>query len=45
MYPVIKINNLPEAFKSLKKPKALQINSSKINVSKTIWIDEWLNAS
>ena len=45
MYPVIKINNLPEAFKSLKKPKALQINSSKINVNKTIWIDEWLNAS
>ena len=45
MYPVTKINNLPQAYKSLKKPKALQIKPSTINLNKTIWIDEWLNAS
>jgi len=44
MYPVIKINNLPNAYKSLKIPKALQIDPSKINDSKEIWIEEWLNA-
>jgi len=45
MYPVTKIKTLPKAYKSLKKPKALQIKPSTINLNKTIWIDEWLNAS
>ena len=45
MYPAIKINNLPEAFKSLKIPKAIQIAPSLINENKNIWIEEWLNAS
>jgi len=45
MYPVTKINNLPEAFKSLKIPKALQIDPIIINSNKEAWIEEWLNAS
>jgi len=45
MYPVTKINNLPTAYKLLEIPKALQIDPSKINDSKDIWIEEWLNAS
>jgi len=45
MYPVIKINNLPEAFKSLEIPKALQIDSDIIRSNKEAWIQEWLNAS
>jgi len=45
MYPVIKLDNLPEAFKSLKKPKTLQINPSLINKNRDVWIEEWLNAS
>ena len=45
MYPVTKIDNLPEAYKALKQPKALQIKPSTINLNKTIWINEWLNAS
>ena len=45
MYPVTKINNLPKAFKSLKFPKALQIDPFLINQNKNIWIEEWLNAS
>jgi len=45
MYPVIKINNLPEVYKSLEIPKALQIDPSIIKSNKQIWIEEWLNAS
>ena len=45
MYPVIKINNLPEAFKALEIPKALQIDPSIIRSNKEVWIQEWLNAS
>jgi len=45
MYPVTKIDNLPKAFKSLKKPKVLQILPSSISKNKDIWINEWLNAS
>ena len=45
MYPVTKINNLPEAYQSLEIPKALQIDPSIINANKEIWIEEWLNAS
>jgi thiamine transport system substrate-binding protein len=45
MYPVTKINNLPEAFKSIKIPKVLQISPSVINDNKDVWIKEWLNAS
>jgi thiamine transport system substrate-binding protein len=45
MYPVTKINNLPEAFKSLKIPNPLQIKPSEIRNNKKIWIEEWLNAS
>ena len=45
MYPVTKIKNLPEAFKSLETPKVLQLSPSLINENKDIWIEEWLNAS
>ena len=45
MYPVIKINKIPEAYQSLEIPKALQIDPVIINSNKEIWIEEWLNAS
>ena len=45
MYPVIKINDLPEAYKSLESPKVLQIDPTIININKEDWIEEWLNAS
>ena len=45
MYPVIKIENLPDAFKLIKIPKVLQIPPSTINENKDIWIEEWLDAS
>ena len=45
MYPVIKINDLPEAYKSLEIPKVLQIDPAIINSNKEFWIEEWLNAS
>ena len=45
MYPVIKINDLPEAYKSLEIPKVLQIDPTIININKEDWIEEWLNAS
>ena len=45
MYPVTKIKNLPDAFKSLEIPKVLQLSPSLINKNKDIWIEEWLNAS
>ena len=45
MYPVIKINDLPEAYKSLEIPKVLQIDPIIINTNKEDWIEEWLNAS
>ena len=45
MYPVIKINKLPESFRTLKIPKALQIESNIIRSNKEVWIQEWLNAS
>ena len=45
MYPVIKINNLPEAYQSLEIPEPLQIDPSIIRNNKEIWIEEWLNAS
>tara|TARA_Y100000590_G_C15716517_1_gene1012087 strand:+ start:48 stop:1031 length:984 start_codon:yes stop_codon:yes gene_type:complete len=45
MYPVIKIDNLPDAYKNINKPKALQINPKEINDNKENWINEWLNAS
>jgi len=45
MYPVIKLNNLPEAYKFLDIPKHLQIDPAIINKNKKIWIEEWLNAS
>ena len=45
MYPVIEIRDLPEAFKSLKIPKPLQIDPSLINENKNAWIEEWLDAS
>ena len=45
MYPVTKINNLPEAYKSLEIPKVLQIDPAIINSNKEFWIEEWLNAS
>jgi thiamine transport system substrate-binding protein len=44
MYPATKISNLPEAYKSLKIPKALQIDPKIINANKEAWIEEWLNA-
>ena len=43
MYPVTEIKNLPDAFKLLKKPNALQINPSIISLEKEKWIEEWLN--
>ena len=45
MYPVIKINDLPEAYKSIEIPKVLQIDPTIINTNKEDWIEEWLNAS
>ena len=45
MYPVIKIDNLPEAFKTLEIPNTLQIESDIIRSNKEVWIQEWLNAS
>ena len=45
MYPVTKINDLPEAYKSLEIPKVLQIDPTIINTNKEDWIEEWLNAS
>lgn len=45
MYPVIKINDLPEAYKSLEIPKVLQIDPAIIESNKEVWIEEWLNAS
>jgi thiamine transport system substrate-binding protein len=45
MYPVIEINNLPEAFKNLEIPKVLQIEPGIIRSNKEVWIQEWLNAS
>ena len=45
MYPVIKVNDLPEAYKSLEIPKVLQIDPTIINTNKEDWIEEWLNAS
>ena len=45
MYPVIKIDNLPDAFKTLEIPKTLQIESNIIRSNKEVWIQEWLNAS
>ena len=45
MYPVTKINNLPEAYKSLEIPKVLQIDPTIIKSNKEVWIEEWLNAS
>ena len=45
MYPVIKLNNLPEAYKNLQIPKALQISPEEISANKEKWIEEWLNAS
>ena len=44
MYPVTKIN-LPEAYKKLDIPKALQLDPKDINNNKEDWINEWLNAS
>ena len=44
MYPVTKVNNLPEAFNYLEIPKALQLNPRDINANKEVWINEWLNA-
>ena len=45
MYPVTKIENLPEVFKLIETPKVLQISPSSINENKDAWIEEWLNAS
>ncbi len=45
MYPVTKINNLPEAYDSIKIPKVLQLDPQEINAKKEEWINEWLNAS
>ena len=45
MYPVTKINDLPEAYKYLEIPKVLQIDPTTINTNKEDWIEEWLNAS
>jgi len=44
MYPVTKIN-LPDAYKKLDIPKALQLDPKDINNNKEDWINEWLNAS
>jgi len=45
MYPVTKINNLPDAFLSLEIPKPLQIDPTIIRENRENWIEEWLNAS
>ena len=45
MYPVIKINDLPEAYNSIEIPKAIQTDPITINKNKKLWIEEWLNAS
>ena len=45
MYPVTNINNLPNAFKNLQIPDALQLNPKLINDNKDDWISEWLNTS
>ena len=45
MYPVTKIDNLPEVFKLIETPKVLQMSPSLINENKDVWIEEWLNAS
>jgi len=45
MYPVIKINDLPESYKALDIPKYLQIDPEIIRKNKEAWIEEWLNAS
>ena len=44
MYPVTKINNLPNAFQSLEIPKPLQIDPTIIRNNRENWIEEWLNA-
>ena len=44
MYPVTKIKNLPEAFKELEIPKAIQLDPATISANKKEWIEEWLNA-
>ena len=45
MYPVTKINDLPDAYEFLEIPKVLQIDPTIINTNKEDWIEEWLNAS
>ena len=45
MYPVIKINDLPEAYNSIEIPQAIQTDPITINKNKKLWIEEWLNAS
>jgi len=37
--------NLPDAYKHLDIPKALQLDPKDINDNKQEWINEWLNAS
>jgi thiamine transport system substrate-binding protein len=44
MYPVTKIDSLPNAFESIRPPKVLQIQPSLIDEKKDAWIEEWLNA-
>tara|TARA_Y100001970_G_scaffold120686_1_gene149721 strand:+ start:2135 stop:3148 length:1014 start_codon:yes stop_codon:yes gene_type:complete len=45
MYPVINIDNLPDAYKFLDIPKGIQIDPESISKNKSEWIEEWLNAS
>ena len=45
MYPVIQIENLPEAYIELEIPKVLQLDPKEISNRKEEWINEWLNAS
>ena len=45
MYPVTKIDNLPQAYDNLKIPKVLHLDPQEINIKKENWINEWLNAS
>ena len=45
MYPVTKIDKMPDAYKLLEIPKALQIDPVILNTNKEKWIEEWLNAS
>ena len=45
MYPVIKISDFPNAYKSIEIPKPLQIKPAIIRENKQIWIEEWLDAS